>query len=242
VLEAALWGLLTSGSLLVGAAVSFTLRPQHRAVGLTMAFGSGALISAVADELVLDAFDERVLWPALGLATGALAFYVGDELLDRRGGHERKSMDGEAQAAGNPLAIVLGTVLDGLPESAIIGATLVEGGAVSAAFVLAVFLSNVPESIGATTGLLAAGWSRGAILRQWALVVAVSTATAALGWLVFDRLTGLDAAFLLAFAAGALLVMLADTLMPEAFELGGRAAGLATTLGFALAFALSQLD
>jgi ZIP family zinc transporter len=144
--------------------------------------------------------------------------------------------------SGNPLAIVLGAVLDGLPESAIIGATLVEGGAVSAAFIAAVFISNLPESVGATTGLVAEGWRRGRILLQWSAVVAASTVTAALGWLVFDAMESLDASFLLAFAAGALLVMLADTLMPEAFALGGRAAGLATTLGFALAFGLAQLE
>jgi ZIP family zinc transporter len=242
VLEAAVWGLITSGSLLVGAGLSFAFRPGRRLVGLTMAFGSGALISAVAYDLVLDAFDERVVWPALGLAAGALAFFVGDVLIDRLGG-ERRSMGHEgAGDSGNPLAIVLGAVLDGLPESAIIGATLVEGGAVSAAFIAAVFISNLPESVGATTGLVAEGWRRGRILLQWSAVVAASTLTAALGWLVFDAMESLDASFLLAFAAGALLVMLADTLMPEAFALGGRAAGLATTLGFALAFGLAQLE
>jgi ZIP family zinc transporter len=240
-LEAALWGLATSGSLLVGALLSYTLRPGHRTVGLTMALGSGALISAVAYDLVQDAFDERVAWPALGLGVGALAFFAGDVALDRRGG-ERRSMRGGHDEPGNPLAIVLGAVLDGLPESAIIGATLAEGGAVSWAFVAAVFLSNLPEAIGATTGLIAAGWSRRSIALQWLAVVAASTAAAALGWLAFDAVEGLDASFLLAFAAGALLVMLADTLMPEAFELGGRAAGLLTTLGFALAFTLSQLE
>ena len=241
-LEAALWGLITSGSLLVGAWLTFAFRPGRRVVGLTMGFGAGALISAVAYDLVLDAFDERVVWPALGLAAGALAFFVGDVLIDRLGG-ERRSMDHErGDDGGSPLAIVLGAVLDGLPESAIIGVTLVEGGAVSAAFIAAVFLSNLPESIGATTGLVAEGWRRSTILLQWGAVVAASTVTAALAWVVFDAMEGLDASFLLAFAAGALLVMLADTLMPEAFAFGGRAAGLATTLGFALAFGLAQLE
>jgi ZIP family zinc transporter len=244
VLEAALWGLVTSGSLLVGALLAVLLRPGLRVVGLTMAFGAGALMSAVAYDLVAEAFGDsgHVLLPAVGLAAGALAFFVGDELIDRRGGHDRKSMEGAAQAEGSPLAIVLGSVLDGVPESAILGATLVEGGAVSAAFIVAVFLSNLPEGVSATSGLVAAGWARGRILGLWGLVVAVSTLTAAVSWVAFDRLEGLDSTVLLAFAAGAMLVMLTDTMFPGAFRMGGRVAGLATTLGFALAFAISQLE
>jgi ZIP family zinc transporter len=233
---------MTSGSLLVGAVLAVVFKPGGRAVGLTMAFGAGALISAVAYDLVLDAFDERALLPALGLVTGALAFFVGDLLIDRMGGHGRKSMTGAHQAAGAAPAIVLGTVLDGLPESAILGATLVEGGSISYAFIVAVFVSNLPESISSTAGLREAGWRLGRIFALWALVVGASTATAALGWLAFDSIEGLDSSFLLAFAAGGVLVMLADTMMPEAFRLGGRTAGLATTLGFALAFAVVQLE
>jgi ZIP family zinc transporter len=243
VLEAAFWGLLTSGSLLVGAGLAVAFRPGRRAVGLTMAFGAGALISAVAYDLVLEAFAERALLPTLGLVTGALTFFVGDALIDRMGGHGRKSMEGEHQAAaGAAPGIVLGTVLDGLPESAILGATLVEGGSISYAFIVAVFVSNLPESISSTAGLREAGWRLRRIFSLWALVVAASTATAVLGWLAFDNIEGLDSSFLLAFAAGGVLVMLADTMMPEAFLLGGRTAGLATTLGFALAFAVVQLE
>ncbi|MGL6279442.1 MAG: ZIP family zinc transporter, partial [Gaiella sp.] len=126
------------------------------------------------------------------------------------------------------------------PESVVLGATLVEGGAVSLAFVAAVLCSNLPEAISGTSGLAAAGWRTSRIVGLWTAVVAVSTASAVIGYIAFDRIEGLDAAFLLAFAAGAVLVMLADTLMPEAFALGGRVAGLATALGFALAFALAQ--
>ncbi|MGL6279446.1 MAG: ZIP family zinc transporter, partial [Gaiella sp.] len=123
--EALLWGLVTSGSLLVGAALALAVRPGHRLIGLALAFGSGALISAVAYDLVLDAFDtEGVVSPALGLAIGALTFFAGDWAIDAMGGHGRKSASGEPQAAGQPLAIVLGAVLDGVPESVVLGATL----------------------------------------------------------------------------------------------------------------------
>jgi len=239
VLEAALWGLVTAGSLLVGAAIALVARPGHRAIGLTIAFGSGALFAAVAYELVLEAFETNLRSAAFGFVAGALAFYVGDLLIDRRGGHGRKAMRGEHQLAGAANAIVLGTVLDGIPESFVLGAALQTEGVVPVAVVVGVFVSNVPESLSATSGLREAGWTSGRLLGMWSAVVAASVLAAAAGWWALDAMPGADGSFALAFAAGALLVMLADTLMPEAFELGGREAGLLTALGFALGFALS---
>jgi ZIP family zinc transporter len=239
VLEAAFWGLVTAGSLLVGAGVALAARPGTRAIGLTIAFGSGALIAAVAYELVLDAFESSLQFAAVGFATGAMTFYVGDWLIDRRGGHGRKSMKGEHDLAGKANAIVLGTVLDGIPESFVLGASLQTDGVVPVAVVVGVFVSNIPESLSATSGLRDGGWSSGRLLAMWSAVVVTSVIAAALGWLALDTMAHGGGAFALAFAAGALLVMLADTLMPEAFELGGREAGLATALGFALGFALS---
>lgn len=238
-LEAALWGLLTAGSLLVGAAIALASRPGNRVVGLTIAFGSGALIAAVAYELVLDAFETSLRYAALGFAAGAIAFYLGDWLIDRQGGHGRKKMRGDHQLSGQANAIVLGTVLDGIPESFVLGASLQTDGVVPVAVVVGVFVSNIPESLSATAGLREAGWSRGRLFAMWSAVVAASVVAAALGWWALDAMQTGGGAFALAFAAGALLVMLADTLMPEAFELGGREAGLATALGFALGFALS---
>jgi ZIP family zinc transporter len=238
VLEAAFWGLFTAGSLWVGASLAVGARLQARWIGLAMAFGSGALIAAVAYELVLDAFETDLVVASIGFAAGALAFYVGDWLIDRRGGEGRKSMAGESQLSGSANAIVLGTVLDGIPESFVLGASLLEGG-VATAVVVGVFVSNVPESLSGTSGLLQAGWPSRRIFAMWSAVVAASVVSAALGWLVLDAMPEAEGAFALAFAAGALLVMLADTLMPEAFALGGREAGLVTALGFALGFALS---
>ncbi len=238
-LEAALWGLLTAGSLLVGAAIAAIARPRERWIGLTMAFGAGALIAAVAYELVIEAFETDLTLASTGFAAGALTFYVGDWVIDRRGGHGRKSMSGANQLAGSANAIVLGTVLDGIPESFVLGASLFQDGVVPTAVVVGVFVSNVPESLSGTSGLLEAGWARGRVFALWAVVVAVSVVASAAGWLALDTMPNAAGAFALAFAGGALLVMLADTLMPEAFELGGREAGLLTALGFALGFALS---
>lgn len=238
-LEAALWGLVTAGSLWIGATIAVEARPGARWVGLAMAFGAGALIAAVAYELVLEAFDTDFQFAATGFAAGALAFYVGDWLIDRRGGHGRKSVHGGHQLAGSADAIVLGTILDGIPESFVLGASLLQEGVVPVAVVVGVFVSNVPESLSGTIGLLQAGWTRRRAFAMWSAVVAASVVSAAAGWLVLDVMPGAEGAFALAFAGGALLVMLADTLMPEAFELGGREAGLVTALGFAVGFALS---
>ena len=237
-LEAALWGLVTAGSLWIGAALAAYGRLGVRWIGLALAFGSGALIAAVAYELVLEAYETDVAVAAIGFAAGALGFYVGDWAIDRRGGHGRKSMHGEQQLAGRGPAIVLGTVLDGIPESFVLGASLLQG-SVATAVVVGVFVSNVPEALSATSGLLQAGWTRGRVFAMWSAVVAVSVCAAALGWYALDAMPAATGAFALAFAGGSLLVMLADTLMPEAFELGGREAGLVTALGFALGFGLA---
>ena len=238
-LEAAFWGLVTAGSLWVGAALASFTRLAERLIGLAMAFGAGALIAAVAYELVIDAFEIDTGHAATGFAAGALAFYAGDWLIDRHGGQGRKSMTGESQLAGSATAIVLGTILDGIPESFVLGASLAQGGVVPIAVVVGVFASNVPEALSGSAGLLQAGWNRRRVFTMWGWVIAASVAATLLGWYSIDAMPRADGAFVTAFAAGALLVMLADTLIPEAFELGKREAGLLTALGFAVGFGLS---
>lgn len=238
-LEAALWGLVTAGSLWIGAALAVFARPASRWIGLAMAFGSGALIAAVAYELVFEAFETDPAVASAGFAIGALAFYGGDWAIDRKGGHGRKSASGQHQLAGRADAIVMGTILDGIPESFVLGASLQEGSGVTVALVVGVFVSNIPESLSATSGLRTAGWTTGRVFALWSAVVAASVVAAAAGWFLLDLMPTGAGAFALAFAGGALLVMLADTLMPEAFELAGREAGLLTALGFAFGFALS---
>ena len=208
-----------------------------------MAFGAGVLISAVAFELALEATEisENRRWLAAGLFGGSLTFFVGDALIDRMGGEGRKSMGGR-QAGGVALAIVLGIVLDGIPESFVVGIDLLSGEGISAAFIAAVFLSNLPESAAASTGLAKAGWESWKIYGLWAAVTLVAGGAAAIGNGLFGGASADAIAFVLAFAAGAILTMLADTMMPEAFEKGGRAAGLLTTLGFATAFFITALE
>jgi ZIP family zinc transporter len=242
-LEAAFWGVASAISLLLGALIALRWQVPTRVLGLVMGFGAGAMISAVAFELVDEAIEvsSGAGIVGVGLAAGALAFFGGDWYIDRQGGEQRKSVTAE-QEDGNPRAIVLGTVLDGVPESIVIGGSLVLGGGVSVAMVAATFLSNLPESLGASVGLVSAGVSRGRILVIWTAIVVVSGLASALGYTLLDNASPDLGAFFQAFAAGAMLTMLADTMMPEAFAEGGKPVGLLTVLGFTLAVWLSSFE
>jgi ZIP family zinc transporter len=241
-LTAFAWGFVAAATLIAGGAYALRWRVGDRALGIVMAFGSGVLISSVAYELVQEAFDTRHGNGAVagGLFAGSVVFFAGDTLIDRMGGADRKDSGG-AQADGSPLAIVLGTVLDGIPESLVLGLTMVVSGSVSAAFLIAVALSNIPEAVAATSGLARSGWSGAQVLGLWTLVSVVSGTSALIGFAVFDNASSTLVAFVLAFAGGAILTMLADTMMPEAFEHAGPVVGVVTTFGFALAFGLSAL-
>ena len=241
--EALAWGLIAASSLVLGGILALRLPIGLRPLGLVMGFGAGVLISAVAYELVEDAFGTAggSGAVALGLLAGAFTFYFGDLAIDRFGGEGRKSAAG-GQEVGSALAIVLGTVLDGIPESIVLGLSLLGGGGVSVAMLAAVFLSNLPEALSSTVGLSKSGWGRKEILGLWVVVTIVSGISALAGYAFFDGAPVATIAFVQAFAGGALLTMLADTMMPEAFRYGGKQVGLVTTLGFALAFFITTLE
>jgi ZIP family zinc transporter len=243
VLEAFLWGAFASSSLLVGGLLVLNLPLSRRLIGLVMGFGAGVLISAVAFDLVEEAVGRSSGhgWAAAGIFTGCGVFFGGDWLIDRSGGSDRKDADG-GQKSGSALAIVLGTVLDGVPESMVIGLTIVQGGAVGAAYLAAVFISNLPESISSTAGLVTGGWRKPRVLWMWVAIALVAGLASLAGYGLFQDASPDAVAFVLAFAAGAILTMLADTMMPEAFEHGGKLVGVVTTLGFAIAFTIHTLD
>jgi ZIP family zinc transporter len=237
VLEALLWGLAAASSLMVGATLG-VIRPwPDPVIGAVLAFGAGALISAVSIDLALEGLQEADgLTPvAIGLAVGAVAFFVGDAAIDRLS--ERRAST--AGVAGTGTSLALGAFLDGLPENMVLGVGLTRGEGVSIALVVAIFISNIPESMGSAGEMFKAGADRKRIVLGWAAVAVTTALTAPLGYLVADTLGPEFIGAVNGFAAGALLVMLATSMSPEAREKLGRPAGLATVLGFALAVALS---
>ena len=245
-IEAFVWGGIAASSLLLGGLLVMWRPIPQRALGLVMAFGAGVLISAVAFELAAEAI-QRVgsdTWGRVavgaGLGLGALTYFAGDWWIDRLGGADRKRSHQEA--GGSALPLTLGIVLDGIPESVTIGLSLLAGEGVSAAMLVAVFISNVPESMAATTGFERSGRSRRWTLGLWALIVAVSALSSLAGYGLFDTASDAVVAGMLSFAAGAVLTMLADTMMPEAFTYGGKAVGLLTTMGFGVALAIVVLE
>lgn len=234
------WGAAGASALLIGALIAYAMTPSRRVIAVVMAVGTGVLIGSVSFELVDDALDTSDVWPVATLVLiGAATFTVGDWIIARRGGSERKDATG-AQAEGSPLAIVLGSVLDGIPESFVLGLTVLQGG-VSVALFAGIVLSNLPEGMSSSSGLRIAGWPRRRIVRMWLLVVVVSALSAAAGYVLLDPRSGATGALVQSFAAGALLAMLADTLLPEAYEVEGILTGGLVVAGFAVSIALSSL-
>lgn len=237
-LEAGLWGLAAASTLVIGAWIGLAVRVPRRIVGLVMAFGVGALISALAFDLTDEAFRIGGTLPvAIGLGAGGLTFYLGNLALNqsRRGSRV-------AAAGNNGRAILLGALLDGIPESIVLGSTLLAGVGVSVPFMAAVAISNVPEGLTSAADLRREGHRPGWIVGVWIAVALASGLAAALG----NGLLGLMGGSVLvpliqAFAAGAILTMLVDTMIPEAFADGGNQVGLATVLGFAAAFFLTKI-
>jgi ZIP family zinc transporter len=240
-IQAGLLGLLAGSALLIGAIAGLCLNVSQRGISLWMAFGAGALMSAVAFDLMDQAyrhggFDDA----AVGLLCGSLAFFTGDVLLMKMGGMHRKRSQ-KTQSIQIGLALALGALLDGVPESVAIGAASTQGRLVGWAMVGAVFLSNIPESLASAVTLKRSGFGAGRILQLWTTLMLVCALSAVIGHASLAHATGDALAATQAFAAGAILTMLASTMMPEAYESGGPVVGLATALGFLSAFILDKL-
>jgi ZIP family zinc transporter len=229
-LEAGGWGLFAASSLVLGAALAFTGWIRPRPLRLITAFGAGVLISAVAYDLVEEAVQMSAggVAVASGFVLGSLVFYFGSKLVERW-------THGNSQGTGT----LLGAALDGIPESAVLGVSLLAGGGVSVAVLVAVFLSNVPEGLSSSAGLLSSGHKRGWIITTWLIVALVSGLVAALAYGSLGSAGPDVIGFIEAFAAGAILTMLADDLIPAAFTEGDRLPGVATAAGFAVAALLS---
>lgn len=235
------WGALAASSLLIGALLALARPWPRRRVGLVLAFGAGALISAVSFELAEEGIRIGSLKAtAAGLGVGAIAYFGLDGAITRRfsAGHGRAGRTGGSDP-GTSLA--LGAFLDGIPEQLVLGIGLAAGEGVSVGLLVAIFVSNLPEAIGSASEMRGAGSGRSVVLGLWAAVAGVCALASVAGYGLSDAVSGEARAAIDGFAAGALLVMLIDSMIPDATADAGRVAGLVTTLGFAVATALSSL-
>lgn len=246
-LAAGFWGFIAGIALLIGAAAGYFAPVPRRIIAGITGFGAGVLISALAFDLMDEAyrrggFDST----AGGFIGGAVVYTVANWFLSRHGAkHRKRSGDqqpSEADAPGSGLAIVVGSLLDGIPESIAIGVSLISGGAVSVAAVVAIFLSNLPEGLSAAVGMKRAGRSVAYIFGLHAAIVVISALAALAGYSVFSGFSPDVIAATTAVAAGGILAMLSDTMMPEAFEEAHDILGLVTVGGFLAAFVLTKLS
>lgn len=231
--DALFWGLVSTSSLVIGGLLGIWLDISKRTLGAIMAFGAGVLISAVSYELIYEAISlgKGSGGPALGLALGAFTYYFADRLISNMGGRGEQGGGGQSSLV---IPMVLAIILDGVPESLVIGLGILEGGSVSVAMLVAVFISNMPEAIAGTSGMQAQGWGKGKIIGLWTLIAVFCAFATVAGFALFGGVSPFWLSFVQAFAAGAILTMLANSMMPEAFENGGKIAGLLTVLGFAV--------
>ena len=246
-LQAGGWGLLAGSALLVGAALGYLTRLPQRVIASVMAFGSGVLLAAVSFELIGAADEQAGLLPtAVGAVAGAAVYTGCNVLLARRGArHRKRSGDrqpSEQQQQGSGTALALGALLDGVPESIVIGTSLLGGGAVSVVTVAAVFISNVPEGLSSAAGMRRAGRSRAYVFGLWGGIAVISALAAVAGYTLLGSAPAAVLSAITASAGGAILAMIADTMIPEAFEDAHLLIGLITVAGFLVAFGLSRME
>lgn len=245
-IQAGLWGLLSGGALVVGAAIAYLAALPTRLVAGVMAFGSGVLISALSFELVAEAYKSGGFIAAtIGFFIGALIFSGANWLLAHQGARHRKrsgdQQSNDAQTGGGGTAIAVGALIDGIPESIAIGLTLLHGGGVSIAAVVAIFISNLPEGLSSASGMKKAGRSAAYIFGLWSSIAVVSGVAALLGYSLFKNLSPGVIAATTAMAAGAIMAMLVETMIPEAFEGTRNLAGLEACAGFVVACGITVL-
>ena len=229
-LDAFLLGAAAQSSLLLAGLLACWVHVPPRIVGLLGGFGSGALIAAVSFDLLEEAGDLDNLELAVWMLIGASIFIGGDYLVERRFG---------AEGQGGAMGIIVGSVVDGVPESIIFGIQVATGYPISASFLGSVWVSNVPQSIAPSADLAAGGWTARRLGTLWGGVVLACGLAAALGFVVANALSSADGDRMAALAAGGVLAMLTTSLMPFSQERGGSLAGAATVVGFCLSFGAS---
>lgn len=225
-LQAFALGALAQSSLLLAGLLAYWVKIPTRLVGILAGLGAGAMISAVAFDLVPEATEHIAEWQTVTwMLIGVAIFLAGDWLVDRHFG---------SAGTGGAMGIVVGSVVDGVPESIIFGIQLGTGTTLSVGFLAAVFVSNIPQAIAPSADLAASGWGVRRLGNLWLLVVLACAVAAALGFLATDLTSAANGDRAAAIASGGLLAMLTNSLMPFAYERGKELAGLATVVGFCL--------
>jgi len=243
-LEAAAWGLLAGGALVIGALIAWSVQIPRSVTASVMAFGAGVLISALAFDLVDEAESAGGLAPTLiGFLVGAVGYVAANAMLARYGAQHRKRSDQQATEADQPgsgTAIAVGALLDGIPESVVLGLSLLSGNGVGVPVLAAIFISNLPEGLSSAAGMKRAGRSAHYVFGIWIGIAVVSGVAGLLGVLLLDGASAGLIAVITGIAAGAILTMVADTMIPEAFERTHQYVGLIAAVGFAVSFAISR--
>lgn len=243
--QAGLWGLAAGGTLVLGALVAWTVAVPQRVVATVMAFGAGVLISALAFDLVDEAETKGgLVATAVGFLGGAVMYVAANVVLARRGAaHRKRSQEqqpSEKEQGGSGAAIAIGALLDGIPESVVLGLSLLGGGGVGVPVLAAIAISNFPEGLSSSAGMKRNGRSASYVFGVWCAIAVASGLAGMIGVLVLDQASPQTIAVITAVAAGAILAMVADTMIPEAFERTHLYAGLVATVGFIIAFAIDR--
>lgn len=239
-LQSAFWGAFAGSSILIGALIGLYTDLPKKVTGLIMSFGTGVLIGAASFELLTESIrEDGVLTTSIGFLSGAFVFTISELFITKKGGNERKRTKKRSDNHSG-LSIFIGTIIDAIPESVIIGVSLLEQGTVSYLMVIAVFLSNFPEGLSSTVGLKKDGYSKKTLLIMWLIVVLLASLSSLLGFSLLQDASTTLLSFISAFAAGGIMAMVASTMMPEAFEEGGAIVGLISSFGLLCSLLLSQ--
>lgn len=248
ILEALLWGFIASLPLIMGAILASFVSLPRKLIAAIMAFGSGVLVAALTFSLIGEAFSlaKNVVPVIAGFILGGISYSVANRVINKKnkGLENRKRPYGENAGGGrnaSGLALMVGSLMDNIPENMALGISIVTGGAVNIVLIAAIFISNFPEGLASTQGMLGHGRSKKQILMIWSAVVVIGTVASAIGFSILSKAQPEIVSAALSFASGAILVMLAESMIPEAFEKGGSVIGLAAMAGFAIAFVLGKL-